>query len=349
MKIDIRYADPDDKAALVSLWRLCFPQDERFTAYFFDTLYRPDQALMLTVDGTPAAMLHMFPRTLHWLGQDVPVSYLYGVGTHPDFRRRGLARVLLEQALFEMHLRGVFFTVLIPQEPWLFDFYAPMGFAPVFTLPRFAFSEDPNHMGSNNTLQADADLSLHAGPEHIPLLQGVYEEAMAGRTHIHRTENHWLSVLTECAMAGGEILLVRRNGQWGFAVYTGLGGGLLESFGVCATAKGPVRPFGCLRVVNARRVLALYPSAVLDGASDSYNTHGDVLPSENVVLIQDEMAPWNNGTHKLPTPLLKAWKRGVAGTVEKGVVDPEAPVLTPFTLAQLLFDADAPYMNLMHD
>ena len=41
-------------------------------------------------------------------------------------------RQLLSQAFARMLPNGIFFSTLIPANPWLFDYYARIGYAPVF-------------------------------------------------------------------------------------------------------------------------------------------------------------------------------------------------------------------------
>ncbi|MDR0382299.1 MAG: GNAT family N-acetyltransferase [Oscillospiraceae bacterium] len=259
----IRYARGADAASVRALWALCFPGEAAFTEYFFARLYRPEQALLAVGPEGPAAMLHIMPFEMAWLGQTVSVGYVYGVGTHPAFRRRGLAGALIDQALFEMYLRGCVFSVLIPQEEWLFDFYRPFGFAAVFH--RFAVG----YTAPRGVRAARA--------EDIEALNRRYETHLARRPHLLRPPAHWENILEACALAGGQVLMDDADG---YAVYADGSGGPVECFGTGAAETGPARPFGCLRVVRADRALAAAARA------------GRRAPDAD---LQDAYAPWNNG------------------------------------------------------
>ncbi|MDR0670999.1 MAG: GNAT family N-acetyltransferase [Oscillospiraceae bacterium] len=259
---DIRYARRADTAPVRALWSLCFPGEAAFADHFFARLYRPEQALLAVGPGGPAAMLHVLPFEMAWLGRRVPVGYVYGVGTHPAFRRRGLAAALLDQAMFEMHLRGHVFAVLIPQEAWLFDFYRPFGFAAVFRRSTVGYAAQG---GVRAARAAD-----------VEALNRRYEEHLAHRPHLLRTPAHWESVLEECALAGGRVLMDDLDG---YAVYMDGSDEPVECFGAGAAETGPARPFGCLRVVQAGQALAAAAQA------------GRRAPDAG---LWDACAPWNN-------------------------------------------------------
>ncbi|MDR1157532.1 MAG: GNAT family N-acetyltransferase [Oscillospiraceae bacterium] len=292
---DIRYARGGDAASVRALWALCFPGEAAFAEYFFARLYRPERALLAVGPDGPAAMLHIMPFEMAWLGQTVPVGYVYGVGTHPAFRRRGLAAGLLDQALFEMHLRGCTFAALIPQEAWLFDFYRPFGFAAVFRRPTVGYAAP----GGVHTARA-AD---------IEALNRRYEIHLARRPHLLRTQAHWENILEECALAGGRVLMDDADG---YAVYADGSDVPVECFGAGAAETGPACPFGCLRVVQAGRALAMAAQA------------GRRVPDAE---LRDACAPWNNG------------RLTAVGGCQ----------MDPSDLAVWLFDGTAPYMQLMHN
>ncbi len=234
---NITHAAPAHLAGVKALWELCFPGEAAFADYFFRRLYEPKNAL-LAVDeqDSPCAMVHLMPHKMVWCGQTVDVSYIYGVGTHPAHRRQGLSRGLMEQALFELHLRGAVFALLIPQEPWLFDFYRAMGFASVFSLPRFADAADKSP----------------ASPEDISRLSALYEKHMAERPHLLRNKAHWEQIFEECALSGGGVFF---TGEDGYLVLAGKDT-VTERLG--ATPLPPETPFGCARVVTAARAVSIW-------------------------------------------------------------------------------------------
>lgn len=123
------------------LWHVAFPEDDHaFVDRFLVRYFQPQQLLSIDHDGQLAAMAHLIPFDTEW-GK---VGYLYGVATHPAFRRHGYASTLIEQALQQAREAGFAAVCLIPNGETLRQFYARRGFegeVPIrFVLPdRFDF------------------------------------------------------------------------------------------------------------------------------------------------------------------------------------------------------------------
>ena len=94
----IRFAEQRDLPAIYSLWETCFPDEGGFNGYFFSHLYEPQHTLLLMQENTLCAMLQMLPYTLSVNGEPREITYIYGVCTHPAYRRRGYAAELLERS-----------------------------------------------------------------------------------------------------------------------------------------------------------------------------------------------------------------------------------------------------------
>lgn len=54
-------ARPEDKAAVMEVYRACFPGEEGFCRFFFDNVYRPDNTLVCRVEGKLAASVQLLP------------------------------------------------------------------------------------------------------------------------------------------------------------------------------------------------------------------------------------------------------------------------------------------------
>ena len=122
----------NNKSQLIDLWRTSFNDSEEFIKLFFDRVYKKENALFIEKNGKIVSALQMLPYPMSFCGKQVATSYISGACTHPDFRNRGVMRQLLSQAFARMLPNGIFFSTLIPANPWLFDYYARIGYAPVF-------------------------------------------------------------------------------------------------------------------------------------------------------------------------------------------------------------------------
>ena len=165
----IRRSQPADVPAMRGIWDACFPGDRAFADFFFKKLY--GKALVFESDGKVTSMLHLLPFKR---GDGADVTYIYGVGTLPEYRRRGQSAALINAAL-----SGGGACILIPAEPWLFGFYAKFGFKPVFY--------------KHNFKTPPLDRARKAVRSDIPALDKIYRAAVSPR--VEREEAHWVHYL----------------------------------------------------------------------------------------------------------------------------------------------------------
>ncbi len=120
------------KEQIIQLWRCCFDDSEDFICRFFGQVYQDEYAWTMEKDGRIVCAMQLLPYTMNYYGQAVPVTYIYGVCTHPDYRRRGYMHQLLEQAFVRLKEQGSGLAFLIPAHDWLFDCYRKSGFTEAF-------------------------------------------------------------------------------------------------------------------------------------------------------------------------------------------------------------------------
>lgn len=113
-----------DEIACKELWQAAFGDDDSFVDSFLIRHYSRRRMLTAECDGRIAAMLHLLPFDTA-LGR---TTYVYGVATAPEFRRRGLAEKLMREAIELIADRGDDAAFLIPNEEWLRGFYGRFGF-----------------------------------------------------------------------------------------------------------------------------------------------------------------------------------------------------------------------------
>ena len=133
--MDVCLAQPSDQVGISVLWQEVFGDSRDAVEQFFRFFPRC-RSYVIRQQGQLLAMVHALPQTL---SPDVPAAYLYAVATAPEHRGRGLCRRLMDFAQEDLRRQGVALTVLTPATPSLFDFYAKMGYAPVFTRVQHPF------------------------------------------------------------------------------------------------------------------------------------------------------------------------------------------------------------------
>jgi predicted acetyltransferase len=145
----ISFGEDKYKPALKAVWKLCFPMDTNiFIDFYFEEVYKNGNTLVYSEKGKPAAAFQMIPYSLKNGEEISQAGYISGAMTHPDFRRKGFMKELLLASFDIMRERGFDYTLLIPQETWLFDFYEKFGYKEICHCgldPQFTEKPTANH------------------------------------------------------------------------------------------------------------------------------------------------------------------------------------------------------------
>ncbi len=130
----IRPSCLEDVPRLKALWNACFGDEAAYIDHYFKAYYHPDRALVLEEESEVVSMLLTFPFYLASdCGETIPVRYVYAFCTDPAQQGKGYGRSLLKAAEEAASHDGFSAVVMVPGEQSLFDFYATLGYAPLFT------------------------------------------------------------------------------------------------------------------------------------------------------------------------------------------------------------------------
>ncbi|MBQ8382002.1 MAG: GNAT family N-acetyltransferase [Clostridia bacterium] len=142
----VRRSQAADLPALQTLWQAVFGDPPAFTGQFYET-FGADCAIVAEESERVVAMVHPLPVALAQNGRYAFGVYIYALATAPDHRGRGIASRLLEaaetapfpapSALAGAETVGLTaqsgdspaFSLLIPGEESLFDYYRARGYA----------------------------------------------------------------------------------------------------------------------------------------------------------------------------------------------------------------------------
>lgn len=296
------------KEEVMNLWRICFNDSEDFLRLYFERKYNDADTAVFRENGQIVSALQMLPYPMTWYGETVTTSYISGACTHPSFRSRGLMRKLLKEAFLTMKTRKNAFSILIPQEPRLYDYYGEAGYAPVLA-----------YTPENYYLSVRSDNPAVSFPERKDILPEklypYFRKQMEKRKNcVQHTPEDFKTVLDDLYLSGGSLLLFKdahgRTGGMAFAlpcpdkilVSELLCESELEKEALLQAAahkwgKGEIEcrvpagsgrkttPKGMARIIDAPQVLSVYAS---------------VHPRKTLFLqINDPDIPSNNGYYRL--------------------------------------------------
>ncbi len=182
----IRLAQPNDFAEIRLLWEECFPDESGFNDYFFAHVFRLQDTVLLFDAGTLCAMLQMMPYTLRLGAKIVPVTYIYGACTAIQARKKGYMAQLLHWSFAQDAAQHRKASILIPQEPWLFDFYQRYGYQAAFFTKEYTC-----------TPSAQQDTAVRrCSATDIPALQQLYQSVTAEKPLVlQRSTAQWQAQL----------------------------------------------------------------------------------------------------------------------------------------------------------
>ncbi|MDR0872475.1 MAG: GNAT family N-acetyltransferase [Prevotellaceae bacterium] len=121
-----------NKSAVRQMWKTCFDDSEAFLDLYFGEKYEDKNTLIGYENDRAVASLQMLPYRFRFCGVDIPIAYISGACTLPEFRNRGYMGELLAASFEVMAQRNIPLSILVPAETWLFDYYARFGYEQVF-------------------------------------------------------------------------------------------------------------------------------------------------------------------------------------------------------------------------
>lgn len=128
----IQFGTDKTKPLVREMWQTVFNEPDEFADIYFSQKYKNENTLIYFDGDKPAASLQMWEYNFSFYKESIPIYYLAGLATYPEYRRKGYMSELMTQAHQVMKERGILFSILIPAEEWLYTFYRQFGYTQVF-------------------------------------------------------------------------------------------------------------------------------------------------------------------------------------------------------------------------
>ncbi len=131
----IRFATPEDLAAVRRIWKICFGDTEAYMNLFFSAVYNRENTLIAADGDRVIGTLQMFFREFLYEGRKLPAAYIGGVAVMPEYRNGGIASRLMLAAEDVLSKTGVSVLFLAPAT---FSIYRRLGYSPLSCLSDFS-------------------------------------------------------------------------------------------------------------------------------------------------------------------------------------------------------------------
>lgn len=188
-----------------NLWKLCFNDSEEFTDMYFRLRYSNDVNIAIQSGEEVIAALQILPYPMTFGKGEIKTGYISGACTHPDYRNRGAMRELLSQAFARMQRDDVCISTLIPAEPWLFGYYAGVGYAPVFKYASTLFT-------ASDKIIADETVVLHQINDYQEETYRYLDRKLRERSYcIQHTEEDFRVIIADLRLGNGCIYTLNQG------------------------------------------------------------------------------------------------------------------------------------------
>ena len=160
----IAFANDNQKQDVMHIWEKSFPDDSpKFMDMYFQRKYKKENTLLYLAENKPVSCLQMLPYKMTFYNAICKTSYISGAATLPEYKNQGIMGKLLIDSFSEMKKRGDDFTTLIPQEPWLVNFYQKYGYTPCFEYNLNSIQIDLSATNYENTIVEINDINAKEG------------------------------------------------------------------------------------------------------------------------------------------------------------------------------------------
>lgn len=140
---EVRLALKNEIVRQKEIWKLCFGDEDSFIDFYYANRYKEDATLLLHEEGDIAAMLTMIPvKMVDANNRSFDTAMLYAIATHPEYQNRGLATQLMNSCNELLAANHKEFSILVPAEKKLFDFYCRQGYREGFYIRETLLTRD---------------------------------------------------------------------------------------------------------------------------------------------------------------------------------------------------------------
>lgn len=202
---EVRFIRGEEYPAARGIWNVCFPEDAgAYGDYYFAKRTRPEWVVGAFEGSRLMACLHIIPEIITVGEDELPVGMIAGVGTLPEYRKRGLAAELLAFAKEYLRGQGAYGAMLQPVDT---AYYISSGFAPYCVKGNYLISH------------GEGSFEEGAAPEE---LLGIYRRYAAGYDGMRARGPEEMALLMEEWRLTGCRLAVKEGAYAAYYIKDGM-------------------------------------------------------------------------------------------------------------------------------
>lgn len=206
----IKEANRGHKPEIYELWRNAYPNRSRaFLDVYFQNVFDDGSCIFLSQDQKIISALQMNQHILHFYGRKLACSYIFGVATLPDYRRRGHMQYLMESILDEVKHNHLI-TLVEAFNPKLYESY---GFETIYSAKSYVIN---THYFDK---VASSGVSQFYAAKDLAELFAVYQTHFACS---YKRDEHYYECFIKCNTIENHNICVYRNKEGritGYAAY----------------------------------------------------------------------------------------------------------------------------------
>ncbi|MBE6114547.1 MAG: GNAT family N-acetyltransferase [Erysipelotrichaceae bacterium] len=206
----IRKAIESDKKAIYHMWKEIFAQDDNgYTDYYFECLFKCENTWVVDDGGEIIATLQRNPHTMYFHGMPIKTSMILGVATLPSRRKEGHMHALMREALKQAECEEMI-TLIQAYDPSL---YKEFGFSKIYYRNRIAYHR--NQIPVYTHLEITSEVKA----EELANVYQAFTKRFDG--FFVRDRAYYENYFKEISAEGGQIVGYRnKNGELeGYMVY----------------------------------------------------------------------------------------------------------------------------------
>jgi ribosomal protein S18 acetylase RimI-like enzyme len=126
---EVRLVEKGEIIRLKEIWKLCFGDSDTYIDFYYANRYKENETVVLLHDEEISGMLTMIAAQIVTPdNRSFKSAMLYAIATHPKYQNRGFATQLMDFCNQYLRTNTVDFSILVPAEKQLFDFYYKQGY-----------------------------------------------------------------------------------------------------------------------------------------------------------------------------------------------------------------------------